>query len=70
MGGAESEGPVREQSVPKGDAENLTMSGLFTVRSGQEMHIECSRADAATTLNVDRIDIAAVGVQENTVTFG
>jgi hypothetical protein len=69
-GGPESEGPIREQSVPKGDAENLTMSGLFTVRSGQEMHVQCSRTNAGTTLNVDRIDITAVQVQENTVTFG
>jgi hypothetical protein len=69
-GGPESEGPAREQSVPAGDAENLTMSGLFTVRSGQEMHVECSRTNAATTLNVDRIDITAVQIQENVVTFG
>jgi hypothetical protein len=69
-GGPESEGPAREQSVPAGDAENLTMSGLFTVRSGQEMHVECSRTNPATTLNVDRIDITAVQVQENVVTFG
>jgi hypothetical protein len=69
-GGPESEGPAREQSVPAGDAENLTMSGLFTVRSGQEMHVECSRTVAATTLNVDRIDITAVQAQENKVTFG
>ncbi len=69
-GGTESEGPAREASVPKGDAVNLTMSGLFTVRSGQEMHVECSRTNAGTTLNVDRIDITAVQVQENVVTFG
>lgn len=69
-GGVESEGPAREQSVPAGDAENLTMSGLFTVRSGQEMHVQCSRTNPATTLNVDRIDITAVQVQESTVTFG
>ncbi len=69
-GGPESEGPAREQSVPKGDAENLTMSGLFTVRTGQEMHVQCFRTNAATTLNVDRIDITAVQVQENVVTFG
>lgn len=69
-GGPESEGPAREQSVPTGDAENLTMSGLFTVRSGQEMHVECSRTIPGTTLNVDRIDITAVQVQENVVTFG
>jgi hypothetical protein len=70
-GGAESEGPAREQSVSAGgDAENLTMSGLFTVRTGQEMHVQCSRTNPATTLNVDRIDITAVQVQEKDVTFG
>ena len=70
-GGVESEGPAREQSVSAGgDAENLTMSGLFTVRSGQEMHVQCFRTNPATTLNVDRIDITAVQVQENNVTFG
>jgi len=69
-GGAESEGPIREQSVPAGDAENLTMSGLFTLRVGQEMHVQCARTNAATTLNVDRIDITAVQVQEDTVIPG
>jgi hypothetical protein len=69
-GGAESEGPIREQSVPSGDAENLTMSGLFTLRVGQEMHVQCARTNAATTLNVDRIDITAVQVQEDTVIPG
>jgi hypothetical protein len=69
-GGPESEGPAREQAVPGGNAQSLTMSGLFTVRSGQEMHVECSRTVAGTTLNVDRIDITAVQVQENIVTNG
>jgi hypothetical protein len=65
-GGAESEGPLREQSVPAGTAENLTMSGLFTVRAGQELNVQCYRTNAATTLNVDRIDIAAVQIGEKT----
>jgi hypothetical protein len=65
-GGPESEGPAREQAVPGGSATNLTMSGLFTVRAGQELNVECSRTNPGTTLNVDRINISAVQIQEKT----
>jgi hypothetical protein len=30
------------------------------------VHVQCFRTNAATTLNVDRIDITAVQVQEKT----
>ena len=65
-GGPESEGSLREQSVPSGSAQNLTMSGLFTVRPGQEMNVECFRTVPGTTLDVDRIEISAIQIQEKT----
>jgi hypothetical protein len=34
------------------------------------LHVECARTNAGTTLNVDRIDITAVQIQEKTETFG
>ncbi|MBS1891261.1 MAG: collagen-like protein [Actinobacteria bacterium] len=66
VGGPESEAVLREQSVPVGSAANLTISGLFTVRAGQEMNVECSRTSPGTTLDVDRINISAVQIQEKT----
>jgi hypothetical protein len=68
-GGPESEGPDAEQDLPVGSAENLTMSDLFVVRPGQELNVECSRDEAASTVQVRDITIVAVQVQETVGTF-
>ncbi|MBN9621561.1 MAG: collagen-like protein [Actinobacteria bacterium] len=67
-GGPESEGPQRTQTVPANGFENLTMSDLFVVRSGQELNVECSHSEV-TTATVDDVDIVAVQVQETVGTF-
>jgi hypothetical protein len=68
-GGAESEGPDAEQTLPVGSAENLTMSDLFVVRPGQELNVECSRDEPTSTVLVRDITIVAVQVQETVGTF-
>lgn len=68
-GGAESEGPDREQALPGNKAMNLTMSDLFVVRPGQEMNVECSRDKNEANVEVTNIDIVAVEVQQTIGTF-
>jgi hypothetical protein len=63
-GGPESEAVLREQSVASGNAENLTLSGLFTVRAGQQMSVECGHSEPGTVVRTDRSNIVAVQVQE------
>jgi hypothetical protein len=63
FGGSESEAVDREASLPTTGPVNMTISGLFTVRPGQEMNVECSR-DSATTVRVDDVNITAVQAQE------
>jgi hypothetical protein len=65
FGGPESEAISRNQSLPQEAFENLSISGIFTVRAGQEMQVQCSRSGAATAVRVDDVNITAVQVQES-----
>lgn len=65
-GGPESEGSDRDVTLPTKSNVNLTMSGLFNVRPGQEMNVECSR-DEPTAVQVVDVNINAVQVQEKVV---
>lgn len=63
-GGAESDAIDRTESLPQEAFVNQSISGIFTVAPGQELHVQCSRGGAATSVTVDDFNVTAVQVQE------
>lgn len=64
IGGAGSDAISRLESLPSEAFVNQSISGIFTVTAGQEMHVQCSRSGAATSVRVDNVNMTAVQVQE------
>ena len=64
VGGAGSDAVSRTESLPSEAFVDQSISGIFNVTAGQEMHVQCSRSGAATSVSVDDVNITAVQVQE------